>query len=244
MHIIDSVEGSLRRLQTDHIDLYQVHGWDGHTALEQTVSALSNLVQSGKVRYLGCSNMSAWHVMKALATADAMLAERFVSQQIYYSLIGREAEHELIPLSVDQGLGNLIWSPLAGGLLAATMQRGRDDERVKASWDPPVPDIPRFFDIHDTLKDVSAQHGATPAQVSLAYILTKNITSAILGPRTEDHMTSALAAASINLTVEDVSRLDEVSRQPLPYPYWHQALTVTDRLSAADATLLSSDPAV
>lgn len=243
-HILDSVEKSLQRLEIDHIDLYQVHGWDGQTDAELIMSTLDTLVRSGKVRYIGCSNLSAWHTMKALAIADAAHSERFVSQQIYYSILGREAEHELIPMSVDQGLGNLIWSPLAGGLLSGKLERGRDDEQMQNWWDPPVPDPGPVYDVLDVVTEVATEHNGTVAQVAIAYLLTKHVTSLILGPRTYDHIDSALGALSIDLTEDQLKRLDDASQRPLPYPYWHQARSMTDRLSPADETLLKRGTAL
>ncbi len=241
-HIIWAVEQSLRRLGIDYIDLYQAHGWDGQTPLEEQIGALDQLVTDGKVRYLGCSNYSGWHLMKSLAVADRLGTQRFVSQQIYYTILGREAEHELVPISIDQGVGVLVWSPLAGGLLGGDYRRGIDDERV-ANWrEPPVPDPSRVFDILDGVSEVAETHEATTAQVSLAYILSKpGVTSVIMGPRHDDHLASALGAADLCLTPEDLDRLDTISDLPKPYPYWHQAWSAVDRLSPADATLLDPD---
>ena len=241
-HIIESLEGSLRRLGTDHVDLYQTHGWDGQTSVDETMRALDQLVSDGKVRYIGCSNLAAWHIMKSLAAADRLATERFVSQQIYYSILDRDAENELVPIAIDQGVGILIWGPLAGGLLSGKYQRGTDDAKLLAWKEPPVPDPNRIYDIVDVVKDVAEAHGATPAQVSLAYILTKpGVTSAILGPRREDQMVTALEAADLQLTAGDLARLDAVSLRPRPYPQWHQAWSAIDRLSAADATIFKRD---
>lgn len=242
-HIIWAVEQSLRRLGTDHIDLYQAHAWDGQTPLEEQISALDQLVRDGKVRYLGCSNYSGWHLMKSLAVADRLGAQRFASQQIYYTLLGREAEHELVPISIDQGVGILVWSPLAGGLLGGDFRRGVDDERL-ANWrEPPVADPGRVFDIVDVVREIADAHDTNPAQVSLAYILSKpGVTAAIMGPRHDDHLASALGACDLRLTSEDLTRLDAISDRPKPYPYWHQAWSATDRLSPADATLLNPSP--
>lgn len=243
-HIMQSIESSLTRLGTDHVDLYQVHGWDGQTHVDQIMATLDDVVRSGKVRYIGCSNLSAWHTMKALSAADAAHRERFTSQQIYYSILGREAELELIPLSVDQGLGNLVWSPLAGGLLSGNLKRGRDEERMRGWWDPPVSDPEPILDVLDVVAAVADEQGATIAQIAIAYLLTKPITSVILGPRTFEHLDTALPAVSVELSAEQLARLDEASRRPLPYPYWHQARSMTDRLSPADETLLTGGTAL
>lgn len=237
-HIMLSVEHSLRRLSTDYIDIFQTHGWDGHTSIEEITSALDQLVRDGKVRYLGCSNYSSWHLMKSLATADRLGAERFVSQQIYYSAISREAEFELIPAGIDQGVGVMVWGPLAGGLLAGGYQRGVDDEKLRAWREPPVSNPARVFDIVEVLSAIADEHGVTTAQVAMAYTLTRpGVVSVILGPRSEEQLNASLAVADLALTSDDLDRIETVSRPELPYPYWHQRWSAGDRLSAADATL-------
>jgi aryl-alcohol dehydrogenase-like predicted oxidoreductase len=242
-HIIRSAEASLRRLKTDYLDLYQVHEWDGHTPLEETISALDALVQSGKVRYIGASNYSAWHLMKALWTSDREHLARFVSQQIYYSLQARDAESELVPVSLDQGLGILVWSPIAGGLLSGKYRRGVDapsGSRHLTDWnEPPVHNEDQLYDTIEVLVEVGQEHGVSAAQVALAYTLAKpGVTSLIVGARTEEQLADNLAAADLKLGEEEMARLDKVSAQPLRYPYWHQANTSGDRLSPADLTLL------
>ena len=225
-HIIESVDASLRRLQTDHIDLYQLHGPDPSTPLEETMDALDTLVTAGKVRYLGCSNFSAWQVMKALSVADLAGGQRFVSQQIYYSAIGREAEHELIPLSLDQGLAVLVWSPLAGGLLGGRHKRTDPDAVSKlANWfEPPVPDPAFVYDVLDVLSAVADEHQATVAQIALAYLLAKpGVTSVVTGPKSADHFNSSLPAVDIELSRDQLGTLDVVTARPVPYPNWHQA---------------------
>jgi aryl-alcohol dehydrogenase-like predicted oxidoreductase len=242
-HIITGCEASLRRLGTDHIDLYQVHEWDGQTPLEETLEALDLLVRAGKVRYVGASNYTAWQLMKALGTADRASLPRFVSQQIYYSLQAREAEYELIPLAVDQGLGVLVWSPLAGGLLTGKYRRDHEapaGSRQLTDWnEPPVYDQEGLYDIVEILVGIGEEHGVSAAQVALAYILGKPaITSLVIGARTAEQLADNLAAASLSLTDAERARLDKASAPPLIYPYWHQANTASDRLSAADLTLL------
>jgi aryl-alcohol dehydrogenase-like predicted oxidoreductase len=242
-HIVRAAEASLRRLGRDYIDLYQVHEWDGHTPLEETLSALDALVQSGKVRYVGASNYCGWQLMKALAVADAKGFERFVSQQIYYSLQSRDAEHELVPLTIDQGLGILVWSPLAGGLLSGKYRRGvqpPEGSRHLSDWDEPPIDVEdRLYDTIETLLDIASRHGVSAAQVSLAYLIAKpGVTSVIVGARTEEQLSDNLAAAALTLSAEELAALDAASAQPLPYPHWHQAKTAADRLSPADLTLL------
>ncbi|HEY9524471.1 MAG TPA: aldo/keto reductase [Thermopolyspora sp.] len=242
-HIVSGCEASLRRLGTDHIDLYQVHEWDGLTPLEETLEALDLLVRAGKVRYVGASNYSGWQLLKALGTADLRGLPRFVSQQIYYSLHGREAEYELIPAAVDQGLGVLVWSPLAGGLLSGKYRRDREapaGSRQLTDWnEPPVYDQERLYDIIDVLVAIGEERGVSAARVALAYLLGKPaVTSLVIGARTSEQLADNLAAAELVLTDEERARLDKISAPPLLYPYWHQAKTAADRLSPADLTLL------
>jgi aryl-alcohol dehydrogenase-like predicted oxidoreductase len=242
-HVIRGAEASLRRLGTDRIDLYQVHEWDGQTPLEETLSALDALVTSGKVRYVGASNYAAWQLMKALGVADQRGLARFVSQQIYYSLQSRDAETELVPLSIDQGLGILVWSPIAGGLLSGKYRRGVPapaGSRHLGDWDePPVHDQDKLYDTVEVLVGIGEAHGVSAARVALAYLLAKPaVTSLIVGARTEEQLADNLAAAELTLSDDEIARLDEVSADPLRYPYWHQAKTSSDRLGPADLSLL------
>lgn len=240
-HIIQQCEASLKRLKTDSIDLYQVHAWDGQTPLEETIEALDTLVKQGKVRYVGCSNYSAWHLMKALAIADKSHRQRFVSQQIYYNLIGREAEYELIPLGHDQGVSLLVWSPLAGGWLSGKYTRNSspDTGRQQSGFrEPPIYDWEKLWDVVDVLNEVAKAHGVTGAQVGLAWVLQRPmVTSVIMGGRTIEQFEANLKAAELKLTAEDIARLDKVSELQLPYPYWHQSFTARDRFGPADLTL-------
>jgi len=242
-HVIRACEASLRRLKTDYIDLYQLHEWDGQTPLEETLSALDTLVTQGKVRYVGASNYCGWQLMKALAAAERGGYPRFASQQIYYSLQGRDAETELIPLTLDQGLGVLVWSPLAGGLLSGKFRRGQDGPagtRQMSEWDePPVNDPDQLYDIVDALVEIADGHGVSAAQVAIAWLLERpGVTSAIVGARTEEQLADNLAAAELELAADERVRLDELSATPLRYPHWHQAKTASDRLSPADLALL------
>ena len=242
-HIVSGCEASLRRLGTDHIDLYQVHEWDGVTPLEETLDALDLLVRSGKVRYAGASNYAGWQLMKALGLADRHGLPRFVSQQIYYSLQSRDAEYELIPAAVDQGLGVLVWSPLAGGLLTGRYRRDQRPDsgsRQLTDWnEPPVYDQDKLHDTVDVLVSVGEEHGVSAARVALAYLLAKPaVTSLVVGARTSEQLADNLAAADLELSPADIERLDKVSAPVLLYPYWHQAKTARDRLSPADLTLL------
>jgi aryl-alcohol dehydrogenase-like predicted oxidoreductase len=242
-HIIAECEASLRRLRSNHIDLYQLHEWDGLTPLEETLEALDTLVRSGKVRYIGVSNYSAWHLMKAIGVAREHHYIQPIAQQIHYTLQAREAEYELVPATLDQGLGILVWSPLAGGLLSGKYRRGQKDpegSRRFAGWnEPPVHDETKLFDIIDTLVAIGETNGVSAAQVALAWILERpGVTSAIIGARNEAQLVDNLKSADLVLTPQEHARLDDVSAPVLLYPYWHQVQTASDRLGPADLSLL------
>jgi aryl-alcohol dehydrogenase-like predicted oxidoreductase len=242
-HIIAGCEASLRRLGTDYLDLYQLHEWDGQTPLEETFAALDQLVASGKVRYVGVSNFSAWHLMKAIGVAEREHRPPVVSQQIHYTLQAREAEYELIPAAIDAGVGVLVWSPLAGGLLSGKYRRGHDapvGARDLAAWgEPPVRDQELLYDIVEVLVEIAGTKEVSPAEVALAWTLGRpGVTSVVIGARTDNQLRTNLKAADLVLTAEEVDRLEQASRPPLLYPYWHQAGTASARLSAADLTLL------
>ncbi|EJJ31513.1 aldo/keto reductase [Rhizobium sp. CF142] len=236
--IITACEASLKRLKTDWIDLYQVHGWDGLTPLEETLDALNRLVEAGKVRYIGCSNYSGWHLMKSLWVADRNGHRRFESQQIHYTLFSREAEQELLPIGLDQGVGVLVWSPLATGLLSGKIDRSSADLNT---WrEPPAPDTNRLFRILDVVRAIATHHSATVAQVAQAWLLNRRVvTSVIIGPRTFAECLDSIGSTALTLSAHECARLDDASATPLGYPYWHQAATVADRLSVADLLLLS-----
>jgi aryl-alcohol dehydrogenase-like predicted oxidoreductase len=242
-HIIKECEDSLRRLRTDYIDLYQIHEWDGETPLAETLETLDTLVRSGKVRYIGCSNYSGWHLMKALAISDRRNYPRFVSQQIYYSLQARDAEYELVPITLDQGLGILVWSPLAGGLLSGKYRRSQkspEGTRHFNNWgEPPIHNEEQLYDVIDLLVELGETHKVSAAQIALAYLLGRpGVTSLIIGARTEQQLVDNLAAANVRLAPEERARLDKASAPVLLYPYWHQAKTAKERLSLADLSLL------
>ena len=246
-HIVEQAEASLRRLRTDVIDLYQVHQWDGSTPLEETMEALDTLIRQGKVRYVGCSNYSGWHIMKALGVSEAHNYQRFVSQQIHYTLHAREAEYELVPAGLDQGLGILVWSPLAGGLLSGKYRRGvsapEGSRHAGGHSEPPVYDWEKLYDIIDVVVSVAEEHGVTGAQVALAWLLQRpGVTSVIVGGRNEAQFRDNLAAAELKLSEHQVRRLDEVSRPTLIYPYWHQNRSVFDRMGAADLAFHAGYP--
>lgn len=240
--LIASCEGSLRRLKTDRIDVLQMHGWDGTVPLEETLSALDTLVTSGKVGHIGVSNWSGWHLMKALGISERDGLPRFVCQQIYYSLQAREAEYELAPIALDQGVGILVWSPLAGALLTGRWRRGApppEGSRRMRGWpDPPIYDEEKLWATIDVLGEVAAARGVGVPQVALAYLLHKpGVVSLVIGARTDAQLAGNLPAAELALDPEEMRRLDEVSAPALLYPYWWQA-KYDDRLGAADLALL------
>ena len=243
-HVIEGCEASLRRLRTDHIDLYQVHEWDGSVPLEETLAALDQLVRDGKVRYVGVSNYAGWQLMKALGISQRDGLARFVSQQIYYSLQERSAEYELIPLATDQGLGTLVWSPLAGGLLSGKYRRGEDapegSRRFDGWTEPPIYDEDRLYDTIETLVEIGDGHGVSAAQTALAWLLTRpTVSSVIVGARTDEQLADNLKAAELQLSADELERARE--GQP-PGPAVPVLAPVADRsadrLSPADLTLI------
>ena len=225
-HLIRACEGSLRRLRTDYIDLYQMHGFDALTPVEETLRALDDLVRSGKVRYIGCSNFSGWHLMKSLGIAEKYGLPRHVAHQAYYSLVDREYEWELMPLAIDQHVGTLVWSPLAGGRLTGKVRRGQPppaNSRQSTSAVLPSGDGDHLYGVLDVMDAIAAETGKTLAQIALNWLLQRpTIASLIIGARNEAQLRDNLGAVGWNLTVDQVARLDAVSaRQPI-YPYWHQ----------------------
>lgn len=232
-HIIESCENSLRRLNTDYIDLYQVHQFDCYTPLEETLSALNNLVEQGKVRYIGCSNYSGWHLMKALGISERKLQERFISQQVYYSLIARELELELLPLSLDQGVGIMVWSPLSFGLLSGKYRRNQpipDNSRLSNVEAPGTINWQLLYNVVDVLEEVAKARGKTIPQVALNWLLQRpGVSSVIIGARTEQQLKDNLGAVGWSLTPEEVERLEKISAVPENYPYWHQHLWGAER---------------
>jgi len=240
--LIATCEGSLRRLKTDRIDILQMHGWDGTVPLEETLTALDALVTSGKVRHVGVSNWSAWHLMKALGVSERDGLPRFVCQQIYYSLQAREAEYELVPIALDQGVGILVWSPLAGALLTGRWRRREPPptrtRRMRGWPDPPIYDEEKLWATVDVLVDVAEARGIGVPEVALAYLLQKpGVVSLVIGARTDEQLAENLPAADLALDAEEMRRLDEVSAPTLLYPYWWQA-KYDERLGDADLALL------
>jgi len=227
-NIIRSCEQSLKRLGVDHIDIYHMHGFDANTPVYETLSALNNLVESGKVRYIACSNFSGWHLMKSLATSERYGWAKYVGHQAYYSLINRDFEWELMPLGIDQGVGTLVWSPLASGMLSGKYRRGaaQPDARV-AQGGSPVPGFvvsnELLYKIVDALDEVAKETGKTIAQVALNWLLQRpTVVNIIVGARNEEQLRDNLGATGWNLTVDQVKRLDAASDAPPAYPYWHQ----------------------
>jgi aryl-alcohol dehydrogenase-like predicted oxidoreductase len=242
-HVIAGCEASLRRLGTDYIDLYQLHEWDGQTPLEETLSALDQLVTAGKVRYVGVSNFAGWQLMKTVGIGQRDHLPAVVSQQIHYTLQAREAEYELIPAAVDSGIGVLVWSPLAGGLLSGKYRRGQQPpsgSRDLAAWgEPPVRDQELLYDVIELLVSIAADRGVSAAEVALAWTLGRpGVTSLVIGARTDEQLRTNLRAAELVLGQDEIDALEKVSRPPLLYPYWHQAGGAGGRLSEADLTLL------
>jgi aryl-alcohol dehydrogenase-like predicted oxidoreductase len=226
-HLIHACEASLRRMKTDYIDLYQMHGFDALTPVEETLSALNDLVHSGKVRYIGCSNFSGWHLMKSLAVSERYGWSRYVAHQAYYSLIGREYEWELMPLGVAEGVGCVVWSPLGWGRLTGKLRRNQPlhkESRLHktAEFGPPVADE-YLHKVMDALDAVGQETGKPVAQVALNWLLQRpTVSNVIIGARNEEQLRQNLGAVGWNLTADQVAKLDAASNVTLSYPYWHQ----------------------
>jgi aryl-alcohol dehydrogenase-like predicted oxidoreductase len=226
LHIMEAVDASLKRLGTDYIDLYQIHRFDPLTNLDDTLRALDDLVHAGKVRYIGCSNLAAWQLMKALAISREQRLQRFRCTQSFYSLAGRELEREMIPLLKDQGLGLLVWSPLAGGFLSGKFTRqGGDETARRASFDFPPVDKDKGFEILDVLTEVSRRHAVSVAQVALAWVLAQDsVTSVIIGARKLSQLEDNLKSIDVALSADDLKALDDASRLTPEYPEWMNRL--------------------
>jgi aryl-alcohol dehydrogenase-like predicted oxidoreductase len=228
-HLLRAVDASLRRLGTDYIDLFQLHGFDALTPVEETLNTLDGLVRAGKIRYLGCSNFSGWHLMKSLAASDKHGRSRYVAHQAYYSLIGRDYEWELMPLGLDQKVGALVWSPLGWGRLTGKIRRGaprpetsRLNDKLNADIAPPVSDE-HLFQVIDALEAVAAETGKKVPQIALNWLLQRpTVASVIIGARNEDQLRQNLGAVGWSLTPAQIAALDAASARPFPYPYFHQ----------------------
>jgi aryl-alcohol dehydrogenase-like predicted oxidoreductase len=233
-HLTQAIEGSLKRLQTDYIDLFQLHGFDALTPIDEVLSTLDDFVRAGKIRYIGCSNFSGWHLMKSLAIADRYNLPRHVAHQAYYSLIGREYEWELMPLGLDQNVGALVWSPLGWGRLTGKIRRGQPlpaTSRLPKTADmgPPVDDE-YLYKVVDALDEVAQETGKNVPQIALNWLLQRpTVASVIIGARNEEQLKQNLGAVGWALTPDQIKKLDAASDRPLTYPYWHQRAVFTDR---------------
>lgn len=234
-HLMHQLDASLKRLQLDHVDLYQLHGYDPLTPLDEVLETLDGMVRSGKVRYIGLCNMAAWQIMKGLGISDKRNLARFESVQAYYTIAGRDLEREVVPLLKDQQLGLMVWSPLAGGLLSGKFNAdgtGPDGSR-RVSFDFPVVDKPRAFRCVDVMRDVAKRHDATVAQVALAWLLTRpQVTTVIMGAKTPAQLQDNLGATRLTLGEDDIRALDAVSALPAEYPGWMLARQGEPRLKA------------
>ena len=233
-HIVEGCNASLKRLGTDYIDLYQVHSFDPFTPLEETLRALDDLVRDGKVRYIGASNYTGWQLMKALAISDKQNLERFATLQAFYSLIARDLENELVPLSLDQKLGILPWSPLGGGFLTGKYRRGKKRPENARRTNPKDQflqfDEEKGFDIVDELEKIAKNHNATITQAALNYLLRKpGVSSVIIGAKTKEQLEDNLKTSDWEMTTEEVNKLDELSEPPRVYPYWMIKRVIQDR---------------
>jgi len=226
-HLMNALDASLKRLQLDHIDLYQLHGYDPVTPLEEVLSTLNDMVRSGRVRHIGLCNMAAWQIMKGLAISEKKNFARFESVQAYYTVAGRDLEREVLPLIQDQQLGLMVWSPLAGGLLSGKFSpdgKGPEGAR-RASFDFPVVDKARAFAVVDAMRPIAARHQASVAQVALAWLLGRpQVSSVIIGAKTPEQLTDNLGACALELGVEDLQALEAVSKLPPEYPGWMLAM--------------------
>lgn len=233
-HIMRACEASLKRLNVEHIDLLHLHQIDLSTPLEETIRALDDLVRSGKVRYLGVSNFPAWMVTKASSISDARGWERFVCNQVHYSLLCRDIEFELVPSALDAGVGHVVWSPLSGGLLSGKFGRGKavsEDSRRSRGFGDTVPvDDERSFAVLDVASAIADERGCSVAQVAINWLITRpSVSSVVLGARTEKQLMDNLGAAQWEMTADEAARLDEVTSPPVPYPYWHNRIHSADR---------------
>jgi aryl-alcohol dehydrogenase-like predicted oxidoreductase len=232
-HILDACEASLRRLGTDYIDLYQAHNFDSLTPLDETLRAFDDLIRSGKIRYAGCSNYSGWQLMKALSISDRLAIPRYISQQINYSLLARDAELELVPAGLDQRTGIMAWSPMQAGLLSGKFRRGQakpSESRLNTLDAPGTVDEERLYRIVDVLAEIASRRKVSISQVALNWVMRKpGVDTVVIGARNEQQLRDNLASATWTLSDPEVETLDEVSALPLPYPYWHQRKFAADR---------------
>ena len=238
-HIMANIDASLKRLQVDHIDLYQIHGRDPFTPLEETLDALDDCVRAGKVRYLGLCNLSSWEIMKSLWISDKRNLARFESLQMYYSLAGRDIEREIVPLAKDQNLAILPWSPLAGGFLSGKYSRENEkpEGARRANLDFPPVERDRLWRILDVLRPIAAEKKVSVAQVALAWLLAQpHVTSVIIGAKNQDQLLDNIAAKGLVLTTQQLQAIDEVSKLPSEYPQWMLTRQSADRIGQVAGT--------
>jgi aryl-alcohol dehydrogenase-like predicted oxidoreductase len=229
---MDQIAGSLKRLGLDHVDLYQIHGFDPATPIEETLRALDDCVSRGLVRTIGCSNLAAWQIMKALGISERRGFARFETVQAYYTIAGRDLEREILPLVEDQGLGVMVWSPLAGGLLTGkfTREGAKPEGARRAAFDFPPVNRERAFDVIDAMRPIASAHGVSVARVALAWLLQrKGVMSVIVGAKTTEQLDDNLAAAKLTLSAGEIAALDKVSAPTPEYPGWMVARQSGDR---------------
>jgi aryl-alcohol dehydrogenase-like predicted oxidoreductase len=247
-HILDQVDKTLTRLGRDHLDLYYLHEWDGQTPLEESLGTMDSLVRAGKVRYYGVSNFTSWQLMKALMVCERNGFIKPITQQIYYTPQARDAEYEMIPAAIDQGIGTQVWSPLAMGLLTGKYRRGVRPEHGRMvdgpGTDVIITDWENLYDLVDVLEEVANAHGSTVPAVDLAWLLTRpGVTNLVVGARTVDQLQESLGALTLELAPDEIDAIEAVSRPAVRYPFWHQADLASERLSAADEDIIATTAA-
>lgn len=236
LHLITQCEESLKRLNTDYIDIYHMHGFDANTPVEETLKTLENLIESGKVRYIACSNFSGWHLMKSLSVSERYGWSKYIAHQAHYSLLDRDFELELMPLGIDQNIGTIVWSPLSGGKLSGKYNRRTpppSETRIAQGGSPiPDPTGEKLFQVVDILEEISQENGKSVAQIALNWLLQRpTVSSIIIGARNEDQLKQNLGAVGWNLSLEQIKKLDAATTVPEIYPYWHERQT--EQLNAA-----------
>lgn len=224
-HLMNQIDASLERLGLDHVDLYQIHGWDSQTPMDEALRAMDDIVRSGRARYIGVSNWAAWQIMKALGISERLGLEKFASLQAYYTIAGRDLEREIVPMLESEGVGLMVWSPLAGGLLSGKYTRGDDDksqgEGRRAVFDFPLVDADRAWDVIDALRTMADAKGKTVAQLALAWLLYQPaVSTVIVGAKRADQLADNIGACDVEFTADEMKQLDRLSRLPREYPGW------------------------
>jgi aryl-alcohol dehydrogenase-like predicted oxidoreductase len=236
LHLMDQIDASLARLGLDHVDLYQIHGWDPLTPIEEALRTLEDIVRTGRARYIGVSNWSAWQIMKALGLSERLGLEKFASLQAYYTVAGRDLEREIVPMLQSEGLGLMVWSPLAGGLLSGKYTRAGEGAGRRAAFDFPPVDKDRAFDLIDAMQAIGSAKGASVAQIALAWLLYQPVvTTVIVGAKHAGQLADNIAACAVTLTAEEIAQLDVLSALPREYPGWMFAMQGTYRANSASA---------